>query len=951
MQEMDKTYAPQQVDEKWYTLWEEKGYFHADPESERPPFSISLPPPNVTGSLHMGHAFQQTLSDVLIRYKRMNQFEAMWLPGTDHAGIATQTVVEKHLMKTEGKKRKDYEREEFLSHVWQWKEEKQDRILSQLRKLGSSLDWERLSFTMDEPRAKAVKKLFKRMFDEGLIYQGDYLVNWDPVTQTAIADDEVEYEDQETFLWHFRYRLKNDPSQSLEVATTRPETILGDTAVAVSPKDPRFKGLIGQEVLHPVTDQAIPIVADPFVDPEFGTGVVKITPAHDPNDYQVGERCGLPFINIMTPDGHINENGGSYQGLTMLEAREAIVKDLGQKGLFVKKEPYHHRVGLADRSRAVIEPYISKQWFVKMGPFKERLRELVESGEVQITPKSWKQTYFHWIDNLRDWCISRQLWWGHRIPIWYNKQDPSQMICYDGEGLPPEVEKDPSAWEQDEDVLDTWFSSGLWPFSTLGWPEQNASLEKFFPNSVLITGHDILFFWVARMMMMSDYAFGKPPFKQVFLHGIIFGKSYWQTDSEGHTKYLSPKETLPYELGEKPVPKGVQSRWEKMSKTKGNVIDPLELIEDYGTDAVRMALCASCSHLPQIDLDRRRFEDYKNFTNKVWNGARFVMMSLKGDERSPELSRLTAEELAQGIDSERLQLEDYWILSSLNRTIEDVRERLETFQFDQATSAAYSFFWKNFCAYYVEISKPYLFLKQGSPEQRKNKQRILATVLLSSMRLLHPMAPFITEEIFSILQQFFKGLSASTTDPYTKELDKALASPSCMVAPYPVPIDQDNHKFEKADKVFGLIERVVYSIRNIRGEMKISPGERTDLYVVADQGSELQESIKSNEVILHALTRIGTIHYVHELPENESGSTAAIRDVTLFLPIPAHLLEKEKLRLEKEKERLQANFEKISKQLENPQFVERAPQHLVEKQRSIMNKTLMELKAIEDKLN
>ncbi|MCB1119718.1 MAG: valine--tRNA ligase, partial [Chlamydiia bacterium] len=549
---------------------------------------------------HMGHALVSTLQDTLIRWRRMMGDEVLWVPGVDHAGISTQTVVERHLMKTVGKRRVEFKREEFLEHIWNWKEENHSRIANQLRQMGCSCDWERERFTMDDKSNRAVLAMFKKLYDQGLIYRGDYLVNWDPVTETALADDEVEYEERQSFLWHFKYPLE-DGSGAVSIATTRPETLLGDTAIAVNPKDERYTALVGKTVLLPLMNRSIPIIADSYVDPEFGTGVVKITPAHDPNDYEMGLKHNLPFINILTPNAQINENGGPFVGLAREEARKKVVEAMKQEGFLEKVEPHTHRVGVSYRSKAVVEPYLSKQWFVKMEGFRPKLRALVENKEVEIIPESWQKTYFHWIDNLRDWCISRQLWWGHRIPIWYRKDNPEEMICWEGEGDPPH----PEEWVQDEDVLDTWFSSALWPFSTLGWPEKTPELDTFYPNAILVTGHDILFFWVARMLLMGQEAMGQPPFPHVFLHGLIFGKSYWRTNADGSITYASPEERRDFERG-KPVPNDVSSRWEKMSKSKGNIIDPLEVSSEFGTDAMRMALAASATQAREIDLDLRR---------------------------------------------------------------------------------------------------------------------------------------------------------------------------------------------------------------------------------------------------------------------------------------------------------------------------------------------------------
>ncbi|NGX38114.1 MAG: Valine--tRNA ligase, partial [Chlamydiae bacterium] len=704
-------YEPEEIEKKWYPFWEENGFFKADAKSSKKSYCISIPPPNVTGVLHMGHALVDTIQDVLIRWKRMQGFEALWVPGTDHAGIATQTVVERDQMAKNGKRRKDFSREDFLKLVWEWKDNSQDRILNQLKRLGCSCDWDRLAFTMDEERSKAVRTIFKKMFDDGLIYRGDYLVNWDPVTQTALADDEVEYEEKESHLWHMRYPL-TDGSGQLIVATTRPETMLGDTAVAVNPKDERYKAFVGKTVRLPLVGREIPIIADPYVEKDFGSGALKITPAHDPNDYEMALRHDLPMINIMTPDGKIAD--GEFAGLTMEEARLAVASKIKELGLMEKVEPYRHRVGVSYRSKAVIEPYLSKQWFVKMSAFKDQLIDCVKSGKVKIIPKDWESTYFHWIENLRDWCISRQLWWGHRIPIWYNKNNPEEMICYPGDGTPPEI--NPDEWRQDEDVLDTWFSSGLWPFSILGWPDKTPDLEKFYPNSVLVTGHDILFFWVARMILMGEYALDTLPFPETLLLGLIYGKSYWRYHKDGSIAYLDSKQRLSYDLGET-MPPDVQSKWEKMSKSKGNIIDPLEIIDSYGTDAMRIALCSVATHARQIDLDLRRFEESKNFINKIWNASRFVFMHLEDFA------------VQDGIDKAHLTLEDKWILSRLNQVIEKVNSHLTAYAFDRAAADTYHFFWDEFCAYYLELVKPTLFGKTGTPEEKHNKKCILLTVL------------------------------------------------------------------------------------------------------------------------------------------------------------------------------------------------------------------------------
>jgi len=929
--ELPKAYDPKITDGKWYTFWEEGNFFKASATSKKPAYSIVIPPPNVTGVLHMGHALVNTLQDVLIRWKRMSNFETLWVPGTDHAGIATQTVVERHLLRTEGKRRKEYNREEFLQHVWDWKEKSETTILSQLKKLGCSCDWSRLHFTMDAGCNRAVKTVFKRLFDEGIIYRGNYLVNWDPVTQTALADDEVEYEERDSYLWYFKYHL-SDGSDYLHIATTRPETLLGDTAVAVSPKDPRYQHLIGKKVRLPILGREIPIIADHHIDPEFGSGAVKITPAHDANDYRMGLEHHLPFINVLTPDGHINENGGPFKGMAREEAREAVVKHMEALGLLEKIERHTLRVGVSYRSKAVIEPYLSKQWFVKMKPFTPKLQEAVHQGKVKILPKTWETTYFHWVDNLRDWCISRQLWWGHRIPVWYRKDQPEQMLCYAGEGLPPEVAAEPDLWEQDPDVLDTWFSSALWPFSTLGWPERTQDLQKFYPTSVLVTGHDILFFWVARMILMGEYTLDKVPFPQTFLHGLIYGKSYWRKNKDGTIAYLSAEEKREYDLG-KPLSAGVHSKWEKLSKSKGNVIDPLEMISEYGTDAVRMSLCSCANQTPQIDLDRRRFEEFKNFANKIWNGARFVFMNLEG---------LTSDELSSGLDESLLALEDRWILSALNRINEETNSHLTYYAFDQAASLAYDFFWKEFCAYYVEIAKPYLFQKAGTIAIRKNKQKLLVIILCNMVRLLHPMAPFITEELFQLLKKRFSECTIQDKiDPYTHVTIEALSAEACVIAPYPTVIRaSDIHP--QIEERFALLEQIVYSIRNIRGEMNIPPHLPTDIYLIGD--------FQEDPDILRALIKTGKILVTDKPPLCGISATALVGSLKIVVPLPDELAKKEIVRLEKEREKSNQAVEKLRILLANPEFHEKAHPDLVKKQTLALTEAEKQLETIVEKI-
>jgi len=947
MAEFPKAYDAKSVDSKWYSYWNSRNFFRASTTSAKPPYSIVMPPSNVTGVLHMGHALVNTLQDILIRWKRMSGFEVLWVPGTDHAGIATQTVVERHLMKLTGKRRKDFPREEFLKHTWQWKEENEFRILEQLKKLGCSCDWSRLRFTMDEGNNRAVRTMFKKLYDQKLIYRGDYLVNWDPVTQTALADDEVEYEERQSFLWHFKYPLQ-DGSGFVNIATTRPETMLGDTAIAVSPKDPRYTHLIGKTVIQPLMNRPIPIIADHFVDTEFGTGMVKITPAHDPNDYQMGLNHKLPFINIMTPDGKVNENGGQFAGMTFPEAREAVIKAMKELGHLVKVQPHVNRVGVSYRSKATIEPYMSKQWFVRMDGFAKKLKAAVEEGQFHFVPKNWENVYFHWVNNLRDWCISRQLWWGHRIPIWYNKNNTDEMICYDGIGEPEAVKAAPDEWRQDEDVLDTWFSSALWPFSTLGWPEKTPELKTFYPNSVLVTGHDILFFWVARMLCMGEYAMGEVPFPETFLHGLIYGKSYWRDTPGGGIAYISDAERLEYDLG-KPTPADIHSKWEKMSKSKGNIIDPLEIIEQYGTDAMRMALCASATQAREIDLDRRRFEEFKNFANKIWNGARFIFMNLDGDPAQNQ-SALTADEFSEGLNEEILSLEDHWILSKLNSTIQDVNAKLSSYTFDQSALEAYDFFWKEFCAYYLEIVKPVLFGKAGTPEKRKNTQKLLAIILCQTMRLMHPMAPFITEELFQLLKERLAGIKLKgNVDAYTAEAIKALQCEACIVSPYPQVVRPSDINTQ-IEHTFDLMERVVYTIRNIRGEMKLPPNVAAEVHIVGAANDENFILLQKHGNIVSALVRTKSFELHTEEPKLGFASVGAIETLKIMIPLPEELLKQEKVRLAKEQERLSGALDKIRVQLSNAEYVSKAPAQLIEKQKSMQQLTEKELAEVSSKL-
>ncbi len=921
MSELEKTYDSSLVEKKLYAFWEESGFFKANANSSKDPFCVILPPPNVTGVLHMGHALVNTLQDVLVRYKRMCGYEALWIPGTDHAGISTQTIVERHLHATTGKHKCDFTREEFLKHVWKWKNDHEEIILNQLRKLGCSLDWSRLRFTMDEKSTLAVQTMFKKMYDDNLIYQGDYLVNWDPVIETAIADDEVEHEEIDSCLWYISYPIDNEPLTIL-IATTRPETILGDTAVAVSPNDERYSHLIGKYVRLPISERLIPIISDHYVDPKFGSGAVKITPAHDFNDYEIGLRHNLPMINIMNQNGTINENGGEFKGLKMAQARKAVIKQLKALSLLKKIEPHRYRVGISYRSKAIIEPYLSKQWFIKMKPFKEKLISVIKDKKIIVIPDGWERVYFNWIENLRDWCISRQLWWGHRIPIWYNTTDKTKIICSIGENPPKEVEENPTQWIQDCDVLDTWFSSALWPLTTLGWPELTDDFKKFYPTSTLITGHDILFFWVARMILMGEYASGKEPFNNIFLHGLIYGKSYWKVSDNGDVTYLTSKERFEHENSATPNDK-VKSKWEKMSKSKGNVIDPIEIIDEYGADAMRFALCSSATHSRQIDLDKRRFAECKHFANKIWNATRFILLNL--DDEFKE------EDIAKGVESILFTLDDKWILSRLNTVVDSIHKKFKQYEFNDAAKESYEFFWDEFCAYYIECCKPYLSNKIEGKKLVKNKQQLLVIILLASIRLMHPIAPFITEEIFLFLKKRFPNLTTNrqNLDPYTNDTLKALNAKSCTIANFPNLFNRSDINISVEDK-FNYFKNIVHAIRQIRSDMRILQNTPTDLYIISENEDKLN-FITSNKIIITSLVKTNTIFSLSSIPKFiTSSSNAIIDDIQIIIPLPKELKDEEKKRLAKEIEKQHKQIDSLQLKLNNEHFLKKAPQELVE---------------------
>ena len=700
--ELGKAYSPTEIEDKWYKIWEEKGYFNAQHNSEKPGYSIAIPPPNVTGILHMGHMLNNAIQDAIIRYKRMSGFETLWIPGMDHAGIATQNKVER-MLKEEGTSKEEIGYDEFLRRTWEWKEKHGGLITKQLRKLGVSLDWDRERFTMDEGLSKAVKEVFIKLYNDGLIYRGEYIVNWCPHDKTALADDEVNHIDKKGKIWEIKYRIK-DTDDYVIIATTRPETMLGDTGVAVNPNDERYKHLIGKKVILPLMNREIPVVADEYVDMEFGTGVVKMTPSHDPNDFEVAKRTGLEFINIFTEDAHVNSNGGKYEGLERFAARKAILADLEEEGLLVGTKEHNHAVGHCYRCDSIIEPRVSTQWFVKMEPLAKRALEVVKNGQIQITPKRWEKVYYNWLENIRDWTISRQIWWGHRIPAYY-AEDGTVFVARNMEEAKAQAKekfgKEVSLREE-TDVLDTWFSSALWPFSTLGWPDKTPDLEKFFPTNALVTGADILFFWVARMVMMSLYINDEIPFSYVYLHGIIRD-----------------------ELGR------------KMSKSLGNSPDPLDLIAKYGADAIRFSFLYNTSQGQDIHFSEKLLEMGSTFANKVWNASRFVLSNLEDFDKSAV------------IDEKEFKLEDRWILSKLQTASRQINEYMNKYELDSAAKVAYEFFRGNFCDWYVEIAKTRVYGQEGS--DKTVAQYVLKTVLDKGLRMLHPFMPFITEEIWQKL--------------------------------------------------------------------------------------------------------------------------------------------------------------------------------------------------------
>lgn len=867
--ELAKTYDPKGIEDKLYQKWMEKKYFHAEVDRSKKPFTIVIPPPNITGQLHMGHALDNTMQDILIRFKRMQGYNALWQPGTDHASIATEVkIIEK--LKEEGIDKEDLGREGFLERAWEWKKEYGGRIIGQLKKLGSSCDWDRERFTMDEGCNKAVTEVFCKMHEKGWIYKGSRIINWCPVCNTSISDAEVEYEEQAGHFWHIKYPLLEENGQPsttefLEFATTRPETMLGDTAVAVNPEDDRYKHLIGRKVLLPLINREMPIVADSYVDMEFGTGVVKITPAHDPNDFEVGKRHNLPEINIMNDDATINANGGKFQGMDRYEARKAIVKELDEMGLLVKIEDYTHNVGTHDRCKTTIEPLIKKQWFVKMDELIKPAVKAVKDGEIKLVPERMEKTYFNWTDNIRDWCISRQLWWGHRIPAYYCDKCGEIVVAKEMPGVCPKCGCE--HFTQDEDTLDTWFSSALWPFSTLGWPEKTEELDYFYPTDVLVTGYDIIFFWVIRMIFSGYEQMGKKPFHTVLFHGLI-------RDSQGR----------------------------KMSKSLGNGIDPLEIIDKYGADALRLTLITGNAPGNDMRFYYEKVEASRNFANKVWNASRFIMMNMEGKSKEPAAI-------------EQLEPVDKWILSRLNNLIKEATDNMEHYELGIAVQKVYDFIWDEFCDWYIEMVKPRLY---SSDDQNSQNAALwtLKTVLSQALKLLHPYMPFITEEIFCSLQQEEESIMISSWPEYREEW--------C---------------FAKEEKDIETIKEAVRGIRNVRTQMQVAPSRKAKVYVVSENDGILAAFIEGR-LFFASLAYASEVVIQKDKQGIESDAVSVvIPGATLYIPF-AELVDiaQEIARLEKEEKRLQGELARVNGMLNNEKFISKAPEAKIAEEREKLEK-------------
>ncbi len=867
MKEIAKTYDPKQVEDRLYKHWMEKGYFHAEPDKNKKPFSIVMPPPNITGQLHMGHALDNMMQDAIIRFKRMQGYSALWVPGTDHASIATEVKIVDAMAK-EGLKKEDLGREKFLERAWEWKKQYGGRIVEQLKKLGSSCDWDRERFTMDEGCSKAVTEVFVKLYEKGLIYHGSRIINWCPECKTALSDAEVEYEEQASHLWHMRY-FTPDGKDSITVATTRPETYMGDTAVAVHPDDERYKHLVGKTVVLPLMDREIPIVADEYVEMEFGSGAVKITPAHDPNDFEVSLRHNLPVIRVMNDDGTINEDGGIFKGLKREDARKAVVEKLTECGCLIKTEDYSHNVGTCYRCHSAVEPIISKQWFVKMESLAKPALEAVRNGETNFVPDRFSKIYYNWLENIRDWCVSRQLWWGHRIPAYYCEECGETHVARE---MPAKCKKCGSTkLYQDEDVLDTWFSSALWPFSTLGWPEKTPELDYYYPTSALITGYDIIFFWVARMMFSGIEQMGEVPFKTVLIHGIV-------RDSQGR----------------------------KMSKSLGNGIDPLEVIDKYGADALRFSLAAGNSPGNDMRFYWEKVEAYRNFANKIWNASRFVKMNVD-DRALPNITEVDLDE------------SDKWILKKYNALLESVTRSFDSYELGIAAQSLYDFIWSEYCDWYIELTKPRLY---GDDENAKiTACTVLNYVLNNTLKLLHPLMPFITEEIWTSLPD---------------------AEESIMISKWP-----EVNKALTLDTDFDAVVDIIKSVRNIRTEMNVPQSKKTEILILT------KLDMKNASQYIEKLASSSGVTFITQKPENEdSYATVVTGAAQCYIPMGELVdVEKELERLTKEKAAIEGEIKRAEGKLNNQGFVNKAPQKLIDEEKAKLEKYTEMLKKVSERLD
>ncbi len=888
--ELAKTYDPKDIEDRLYAKWLDKKYFHAEPDETKKPFTIVIPPPNITGQLHMGHALDNTMQDILIRYKRMQGYNALWQPGTDHASIATEVKIIEQ-MKKEGIDKRDLGREGFLKRAWEWKKEYGGRIISQLKKLGSSCDWDRERFTMDEGCNKAVEEVFVKLYEKKMIYKGSRIVNWCPICKTSISDAEVEYEEQAGHFWHIKYPVVGT-DEFLEFATTRPETMLGDTAIAVNPNDERYTHLIGKSVMLPFVDREIPIIADDYVEMDFGTGAVKITPAHDPNDFEVGKRHNLPEINIMNDDATINAAGGKFEGMDRYEARKQIVKELDEMGLLVRIEDYSHNVGTHDRCKTTVEPLIKQQWFVKMDELIKPAVEAVKNKEITLVPERMEKTYFNWTDNIRDWCISRQLWWGHRIPAYYCDKCGEIIVAKtaDAPKVCPKCGHD--HLEQDPDTLDTWFSSALWPFSTLGWPEMTEDLKYFYPTDVLVTGYDIIFFWVIRMIFSGYEQMKEKPFKTVLFHGLV-------RDSQGR----------------------------KMSKSLGNGIDPLEIIDQYGADALRFTLITGNAPGNDMRFYMERVEASRNFANKVWNASRFIMMNMQQMEAAGNgaAAKATAPDMSSLADA------DKWILSKANTLCKEVTENLDKFEMGIAAQKIYDFIWEEFCDWYIEMVKPRLY---GNDEASKAAAIwTLRHVLTDALKLLHPYMPFVTEEIFCTL----------------KEMEENTADESIMISAWPEYTEA--FAFGAEEEAVELIKEAVKGIRNLRSEMNVPPSRKAQVFVVSEQ-ENVRAIFENSKVFFASLGGASEVKIQSDKNGiDDDAVSAVIPNATIYIPFADLVdIEKEIERLTKEKARLEGELKRVNGMLSNPNFVNKAPEAKLAEERAKLEKYTAMMAQVEERL-